>query len=144
MKFVLCVLGRFVLAESGGSGMRSRTALETLSAYRRALLIRSASRRSGYSMGMDEIVSRRLIDKTSELRTLLAIILLLSLSTCATMAPPPKTPEEAQRQFAVETCSISCWDVGSLRSRLRCRYVEELTETGLKMVRDCACVCRPE
>ena len=67
MKFVLRVLGRFVLAESGGSGMRSRTALEMLSAYRRALLIRSASRRSGYSMGMDESVSRGPTDKTSEL-----------------------------------------------------------------------------
>ncbi len=95
-------------------------------------------------MGMDEIVPPELPDKTNKLRTLLAIMALLSLATCATMAPEPKTPEEAQRQFAVETCSISCWDVGSLRSRLRCRYVEELTDTGLKMVRDCACVCWPE
>ncbi len=57
---------------------------------------------------MYETVSRGLTDKTSEFRSLLAITVLLSLSTCATMAPAPKTPEEAQRQFAVATCSISC------------------------------------
>ncbi len=93
-------------------------------------------------MGMDEIVPPELPDKTNKLRTLLAIIALLSLATCATMAPAPKTPEEAQRQFAVEMCGISCWDVGSLQSHvLRCRDVEELTDTGLKKVHHCACVC---